>query len=130
MLVSLFLQLEVGYNPIGPDGAKALSEILKFHGNVKTLKLGWCQVKPVDNCFVYSQLLVFVLSLLIFRSYVLQIAAKGAEYVADMLRYNNTISVLDLRANGLRDEVYLQTDFISIFQFFNILIVFFRELLV
>ena len=105
MLVSLFLQLEVGYNPIGPDGAKALSEILKFHGNVKTLKLGWCQVKPVDNCFVYSQLLVFVLSLLIFRSYVLQIAAKGAEYVADMLRYNNTISVLDLRANGLRDEV-------------------------
>ena len=35
----------------------------------------------------------------------MQIAAKGAEYVADMLRYNNTISVLDLRANGLRDEV-------------------------
>lgn len=51
VLVSLFIQLEVGYNPIGPDGAKALSEILKFHGNVKTLKLGWCQVKPVLKMF-------------------------------------------------------------------------------
>jgi hypothetical protein len=25
---------------------KVLSEILKFHGNVKALKLGWCQVDP------------------------------------------------------------------------------------
>lgn len=37
-------QLELGYNPIGPEGAKALSEVLKFHGKIKTLKLGWCQV--------------------------------------------------------------------------------------
>lgn len=36
---------------------------------------------------------------------ILQIGATGAEFVADMLRYNNTISILDLRANGLRDEV-------------------------
>lgn len=44
-LIGLFLlQLELGYNPIGPDGAKALSEVLKFHGNINTLKLGWCQV--------------------------------------------------------------------------------------
>lgn len=35
----------------------------------------------------------------------MQIGATGAEFVADMLRYNNTISILDLRANGLRDEV-------------------------
>lgn len=35
----------------------------------------------------------------------LQIGAKGAEFIADMLKYNTTISVLDLRANGLRDEV-------------------------
>lgn len=37
-------QLELGYNPIGADGAKALAEVLKFHGNINTLKLGWCQV--------------------------------------------------------------------------------------
>jgi hypothetical protein len=41
-----FSQLEIGYNPFGPDGMKVLSEILKFHGNVKALKLGWCQVDP------------------------------------------------------------------------------------
>lgn len=47
-------QLELSYNPIGPDGAKALAEVIKFHGSVKTLKLGWCQVtfspcvKPVN----------------------------------------------------------------------------------
>lgn len=35
----------------------------------------------------------------------IQIGAKGAEYIADMLKYNGTISSLDLRANGLRDEV-------------------------
>ena len=47
--LNLFLsQLELGYNPIGPDGAKALAEVLKFHGNVKTLKLGWCQVNLND----------------------------------------------------------------------------------
>lgn len=126
MLVSLFLQLEVGYNPIGPDGAKALSEILKFHGNVKTLKLGWCQVKPV-----YSYLFTSLFCLII-HSNVVQIAAKGAEYVADMLRYNNTISVLDLRANGLRDEVLADRFYqhISVFFFKIFELFFFRELLV
>ena len=43
-------QLELGYNPIGPDGAKALSEVLKFNGNVNTLKLGWCQVIIALDC--------------------------------------------------------------------------------
>lgn len=37
-------QLEISYNPIGPHGAKALFEVLKSHGNIKTLSLGWCQV--------------------------------------------------------------------------------------
>lgn len=27
------------------------------------------------------------------------------EFIADTLKYNTTISVLDLRANGLKDEV-------------------------
>lgn len=40
-------QLDLAYNPIGADGAKALSEVLKFHGNINTLKLGWCQVIPL-----------------------------------------------------------------------------------
>ena len=43
-------QLELSYNPIGPDGAKALSEVLKFNGNVNTLKLGWCQVIIALDC--------------------------------------------------------------------------------
>ncbi|KAK1437835.1 hypothetical protein QVD17_03635 [Tagetes erecta] len=63
------------YNPIGPDGAKALADILKFHGNIKTLNIGWCKI-----------------------------GAEGAEYIADTLKYNNTISTLDLRANKLTDE--------------------------
>lgn len=62
--------------------------------------------KPAHNSLsmkmMSSQLFIFVTRL---HSYDLQISAKGAEHVADMLRYNNTISVLDLRANGLRDEV-------------------------
>ncbi|GJW77493.1 protein NLRC3 [Tanacetum coccineum] len=70
-----FHELELGYNPMGPDGAKALSDVLKFHGNIKTLMLGWCKIGP-----------------------------KGAEFIADTLKYNNTISTLDLRANGLSDE--------------------------
>lgn len=50
-------QLEVGYNPIGPDGAKALSEVLKFHGNIQALKLGWCQVNEIH---IYATLLVHI----------------------------------------------------------------------
>ncbi|EFH68963.1 hypothetical protein ARALYDRAFT_888610 [Arabidopsis lyrata subsp. lyrata] len=74
--------IDLGGNNIHAEGVNAIAQALKdnaiittFHGNVKMLKLGWCQI-----------------------------AAKGAEHIADMLRYNNTISVLDLRANGLRDE--------------------------
>lgn len=39
-----FISFLVSYNPIGPDWAKALAKVLKFHGNIKMLKLGWCQV--------------------------------------------------------------------------------------
>lgn len=110
------MQLELSYNPIGAEGAKALCEVLKFHGKVQTLKLGWCQVfhscififhkffslfleSSLDNCTLFKCGTVFlVLSLL-------QIGALGAQYVADCLKYNMTISTLDLRANGLGDEV-------------------------
>lgn len=37
-------QLELSYNPIGADGVKALCDILKFHGKIETLRLGWCKV--------------------------------------------------------------------------------------
>ncbi|CAI5947822.1 unnamed protein product [Closterium sp. NIES-65] len=33
-----------------------------------------------------------------------QIGVKGAEYMADALKYNSTINTLDLRANALGDE--------------------------
>jgi hypothetical protein len=36
--------LELGYNPMGPDGAKELAETIKFFGNVETLRLGWCKL--------------------------------------------------------------------------------------
>jgi Ran GTPase-activating protein (RanGAP) involved in mRNA processing and transport len=68
--------LEFSYNPIGPAGAKVLAETLKFHGNVQTLRLGWCQI-----------------------------GVKGAEIFAECLQYNATITTLDLRANSLGDDV-------------------------
>ncbi|KAH0461499.1 hypothetical protein IEQ34_009074 [Dendrobium chrysotoxum] len=71
---SLFL-LELVYNPIGPDGAKALYEIIKFHGKLETLKT-W--LVPVSHHFI-----------------TFQIGAKGVEYVADALKYNPTLSTLD-----------------------------------
>lgn len=94
--------MELGYNPIGPDGAKALAEVLKFHGNVKDLNLGWCQVR---NGMGYSETFVRPTSLSLYKQNLLQIGASGVEYIADTLKYNSTIQSLDLRANGLRDEV-------------------------
>ena len=52
-------QIELGYNPIGPEGAEALCEVLKFHGNVNALKLGWCQV--IDSLNYAYLILEFVL---------------------------------------------------------------------
>jgi len=37
--------------------------------------------------------------------FVLQIGVEGAKFMADALRYNSTLSTLDLRANALGDEV-------------------------
>lgn len=37
----------------------------------------------------------------------MQIGPKGAEYIADALKYNTTLSTLDLRANGLGDDVWV-----------------------
>ena len=34
-----------------------------------------------------------------------QIGVKGAQYLAEALQYNSTISTLDLRANSLGDDV-------------------------
>ena len=39
-----YMQFEFSYNPIGMNGAKVLADILKFHGKIETLRLGWCQV--------------------------------------------------------------------------------------
>jgi hypothetical protein len=45
--------LELSYNPIGFEGVKSLFEVLKFHGKIKSLKLGWCQVfiPPFSSLF-------------------------------------------------------------------------------
>lgn len=100
--------MELGYNPIGPEGAEVLCEVLKFHGNIHILKLGWCQVIDSLNyaylilefCTLWDSSQVYIPN-----NILLQLGAKGAEYIADMLRYNSTLSDLDLRGNGLRDEV-------------------------
>lgn len=41
-----------------------------------------------------------------------QIGRKGAEFIGDMIKYNTTISTLDLRANGLMDEVSFFIDYV------------------
>jgi len=88
---------------MGPDGTKALCDIIKFHGKLETLKLGWCQVIfRLNHAFqfqagsIMNQSVFFPLG---------QIGPKGAEYIADALKYNTTLSTLDLRANGLGDDV-------------------------
>lgn len=98
------IQLELGYNPIGPDGAKTLCETLKFHGKIETLKLGWCQVAVV-SCFFNHLMITYFFGINYWIVRFSQIRPKGAEYVADALKYNTTISTLDLRANGLGDDV-------------------------
>ena len=39
------------------------------------------------------------------KLHILQIGVQGAEFIADCLKYNTTLSTLDLRANGLGDDV-------------------------
>lgn len=92
----------MSYNPIGSDGVKALCDVLKFHGKIQTLKLGWCQVilRTEWNCMSSFTTKVFSPKL-----HNLQIGVEGAEYIADCLKYNTTLSTLDLRANGLGDDV-------------------------
>lgn len=67
--------LELGYNPIGPDGAAAMAGAVKYFGKVDVLRLGWCKIEK-----------------------------QGSEHIADALRYNSTMSTLDLRGNNLGDE--------------------------
>lgn len=108
------LQLGLGYNPIGPDGAKALSEVLKFHGNIDTLSLGWCQVIiQLRIC------IMFLRSVSYWVWNILQIGIKGAEYIADILNYNSTISNLDLQANGLRCEVCFLIQYIFLHKMYK-----------
>lgn len=48
--------LELGYNPMGPDGAKELAETIKFFGNVETLRLGWCKLGVKGEASVAAEL--------------------------------------------------------------------------
>lgn len=105
--MSLLLpQLELSYNPIGPEGAKALCEVISFHGKLETLKLGWCQVIS-SSSYVFQFQVGSVIDKQYPSTLILQIGPKGAEYIADALKYNTTLSTLDLRANGLGDDVFV-----------------------
>ncbi|XRB03318.1 hypothetical protein NFJ02_17g26720 [Pycnococcus provasolii] len=78
--------LECGYNPMGPEGMQSIAEAIKFAkgpdpmkpnapSGVTELHLGWCKG-----------------------------GAKGAESFADALRFNESITYLDLRGNNMADE--------------------------
>jgi len=47
------VQLELGYNPMGPEGPRPSRDTIKFHGNVETLRLGWCKSEcpPASSSF-------------------------------------------------------------------------------
>jgi Ran GTPase-activating protein (RanGAP) involved in mRNA processing and transport len=68
--------VELGYNPLGPEGAETIAGAFKFNTKVETLKLGWCKVG----------------------------GGPGARALADLIMYNTTISQLDLRGNAFGND--------------------------
>ncbi|GFH31964.1 uncharacterized protein HaLaN_31104, partial [Haematococcus lacustris] len=67
--------LEMGYNPLGPDGTRTLVNAVKFDLKLETLKLGWCKVGPL-----------------------------GARALADLVMFNKSITTLDFRGNALGND--------------------------
>jgi len=65
----------MGYNPVGPKGAEAIAGAIKYGGALDTLRMGWCKLDK-----------------------------DGAGHLADAMRYNESISVLDVRGNVIADE--------------------------
>lgn len=80
-----------------------MSEVLEFHENVKNPEALLVSGKSTYINFFKNSSLQISFDNVAWN--LLQIGPKGAEFIADMLGYNNTISILDLRANGLRDDV-------------------------
>ena len=74
--ISKLRALDLGYNPIGPDGAKIVANSFKFDEVLEDLRLGWCHVGNKE----------------------------GAEAIADIIRYNTSIKKMDLRGNTLGDK--------------------------
>ena len=69
------MTLELGYNPIGVPGGKALAETVKFHGKLNTMRMGWCKI-----------------------------GKEGGFAFADAIKYSSSLAVLDLRGNDLGDD--------------------------
>lgn len=63
------------YNPLAAEGTKAITDVLKYDGIVKDLKLGWCKL-----------------------------GVQGSVAVSDLLRFNTTLDTLDLRGNNFGND--------------------------
>lgn len=69
--------LELGYNPLGPEGVAAVAGAFKSaDAQIEALKLGWCKAG----------------------------GGAGAAALADLLLLNASLVCLDLRGNGLGNE--------------------------
>jgi Ran GTPase-activating protein (RanGAP) involved in mRNA processing and transport len=69
--------LELGYNPLGPEGVAAVAGAFKTaDARIEALKLGWCKAGP----------------------------GAGAAALADLLLLNSSLNCLDLRGNSLGND--------------------------
>ena len=57
------------------------------------------------NTYIYIFKCFFFFFFFVCGSVVVQIGVEGAEHMAEALKYNSTVSTLDLRANKLGDKV-------------------------
>lgn len=94
--------LDLGGNDIGPEGVKVLAEALKHAPKLKTLELGNNPigadgVKALVDVFKHDQVAVENLKL----SFCSIGDRAGPEALADLLMYNQSTKVVDIRGNKL-----------------------------
>ncbi|KAI9312315.1 hypothetical protein DFJ73DRAFT_885788 [Zopfochytrium polystomum] len=96
------LSLQANHS-VGPEGARAVSELLKSNGTLQSVDLEWNGigdggVKAIADALKVNSTL---LSLSLKTNY---FGLEGAKAVADSLIYNSTLESIDLCNNYCRDE--------------------------
>lgn len=121
--------LELGYNPIGPEGVKSLVEVAKYDLQVRTASLAavvfvdarklvrgrlhrhWLWVVRGTSCQAVchpgactrtTDLLLQIETLKV--GWCKIGGAEGAKAVGDLLMFNTSLQLLDLRGNGLGND--------------------------